>query len=268
MRSTMREGGARRRFGGRTVAAVLLAAAVLIGSPAARAGDEAPAKKPGATAPETTTITKKAETPRVRTRVARSKKHALHILDQLVVSVDFEEQRIADVARWLTNVTGVNVVLGPALLQRGDVDELKVDLSLKKVSARNVLDLVTESLGLAVGWRHGVLLVTTVQEARGKPVLKLYTVADLLLPIRDFPAPDLMLRPAGADVEPETETVREPAWGDADSILDLVRENVGGESWEDDGISADTLNDWLVIRQYPDVHERIADLLSRLRSAR
>jgi hypothetical protein len=221
--------------------------------PAPAAKEAPPAKPPAAAAPA---------------RSPRTKREALRILEAIVLSVKFEATPLRDVVSYMAAVTGVNIVLGPALLKEGDVDVLKVDLVLRKVSARQVLELVVGSRDLGIGFQSGVLTVTTRKEARGKPVLRLHPIGDLTFPIRDFPGPEMELRPAGAERTVPEETETKPAFSDPDDILALVKENTGKGTWEDEDVSASTMRDWLVIRQYEDVQEEIGRLVALLRAAR
>ncbi len=209
----------------------------------------------------------KAQEP-VAQRTPRTKREALGILDRIEISVDFDGTPLRDAVNYLSTLTGVNLALGPALLKEGDADLLKVTLRLRRLPARRVLELMTDSLGLGIGFQGGVLLVTTAKEARGKPVLRLYAIGDLEMPLRDFPAPDLMLRPAGAEVEVEEEKETKHPYSEPEDLLTLVKDNTGTGTWSDEGVSASTLRGWLVVRQYPEVQEEIAALLAMVRAAR
>jgi hypothetical protein len=121
---------------------------------------------------------------------------------------------------------------------------------------------------LGIGFQSGVLTVTTRKEARGKPLLRLHPLGDLLLPLRDFPAPDLVLRPAGAEKKEEPETVQKSTWGDAEEILEFVKRTVGEGTWEDPDVSASVMGSFLVIRQYEEVHAEVGALLVLLRASR
>ncbi len=201
-------------------------------------------------------------------RSPRSKREALRFLDQVAVSVNFDDASLADALSYLAVLTGVNIVVGPALRKEGDPDLIRVSLRLTKVSALQVLELIAEGKDLGIGFQSGVLTVTTRKEARGKPVLRLYALGDMFMPIRDFPAPDLMLHPAGAERKVEEETETKPAFGDADEVLRMVKEHTGAGTWEDGDVSASVMHDWLVVRQYEEVHAEIGKLLALLRSAR
>jgi len=207
------------------------------------------------------------ESPLVKAPRPRDLEEALRILEEREVSVDFDAASPSDVVARLSLLSGVNIVLGPALVKEGG-DALRLSLRLKRISARQVLELAADSLGLGIAFDHGVVLLTTKKEARGKPVLRLYALGELTMPVRDFPAPDLMLHPAGAEVKTEPEEDRKPAFSDADDILALVKDNTGTGTWEDEGVSGSVLREWLVIRQYPAVHREIAALLGALRAAK
>ena len=50
--------------------------------------------------------------------------------------------------------------------------------------------------------------------------------------------------------------------------MDLIRDNTGKETWEDEGVSLSGNERYLVVRQYPTVHREIAGLLELLRCFR
>ncbi len=226
-----------------------------------------PAKKEAAKAAPA----KKKEEPKpavAARRTPRSKREALAVLDAIQVSVNFDDLPLKDVVDHIAVVTGTNIVLGPALVNEGDLDLRRVTLRLTKVSVKQVLDFLVEGQKLGLGFRNGVLLVTTLKEARGAPVLRLYPASDFTMVIRDFPGPELMLRPSGAEFEAPEQTESKHPFGDLEEIVALIKDNTGTGTWEDDGVSASTMGEWIVVRQYPEVHEEVGRLLALLRSAR
>jgi hypothetical protein len=191
------------------------------------------------------------------------------MLERIVISVSFDETPLRDAAAWISNVTGMNVILGPALVREGDADLIKVSLRLQKVSVRQVLELVTESHRLGIGFQNGVLTLTTIKDARGKPTLRLYLVSDITFPLRDFPGPDMILHSQSEErAEPDAEADVKPAFSDPDDILRLVKDNTGEGTWEDEGVSASVMKEWLLVKQYDEVHAQIAKTLAMLRAAR
>lgn len=261
-----------------------LLAAVLVlasGAPVALGGDgkeptkdapkETPKESPKAAPKETPKELPKAAPKPVEVRVApspRSKREALRLLERFKVSVDFDQRPIAEAVDYLATVTGTNIILGPALLKEGGVEALKIDLRLKNVTARQVLEFLVDGRDLGIAFQSGVLLVTTKKDARGKPVLRLHALGDLLMPLTDFPAPDLMLHPAGAEKIVEPEEARKPAFGDVDEVIELIKKSVGAGTWEEDGVTISRMGDYLVVKQYEEFQDEVGKLLALLRATR
>ena len=200
----------------------------------------------------------------------KSLRDMLLTLEARQVNIDFDDLALADAMKFFTNATGVNLVLSPMLYEDKDKDDLRVTLSLKKVSVTTALRIIMELKSLASVYRHGVIMITTPKDARGKPVLRLYSISDLTFRIRDFPAPDLMLRPAGAEdfgnIGGGEEEGKEFAFADPEFIMDLVTQNTGtADIWEDDGVRISVNERFLVVRTYPGVHREIGRLLNLLR---
>ena len=123
--------------------------------PAPPARKEAPAKE----APKPAKDAAAKEAPKTAAparRAPRSKEEALRVLDGLVLpAVTFDATPLPRVVAWLSDATGVNMVLGPALVKEGDPESVRVTMTLRAVTARQVLDLVTEGHGLGVGFQIG-----------------------------------------------------------------------------------------------------------------
>lgn len=202
----------------------------------------------------------------------RDLKTMLLLLEETEVSIQFEEKPLDEVLKYFTDVTGVNLVVSPLLTADRDADELAVTLTLKKISVHGALQIILDLKRLAAVYRHGVIMITTPKDARGKPVLRMYDISDLTVRIRDFPAPDLMLKPSSAEdfgnIFQKEEEGREHAFADPEFIMDLVTDNTGSGTWEDEGVKVSVTERVLVVRTYPAVHRQIAMLLSLLRAFR
>jgi hypothetical protein len=107
-------------------------------------------------------------------------------------------------------------------------------------------------------------MLTTREDARGKPVLRIYPIADLTSPLHDFPGPELGLTLGETAREAPVEAAR-PVFGEAAVIEELVRENCGRGTWDDPAVSLSVTSRHLVVRQYPGVHREIERLLALLR---
>ncbi len=189
-------------------------------------------------------------------------------LESTLVNVNFDDTALDDAVRLLQRFTGINLIVSPKLRNEDGFDEITISLRLTKVSAKQALRIMMEFHDLGLVYRGGVLQVTTKEDSRGKPVLRIYSIADLTFPIRDFPGPDLQLRPSGSEFEMEEIPVREDPFEDPQFIVDLIQANVEPETWEAENVGVTSTRKVLLIRQSPAVHAKIARLLMLLRAAK
>lgn len=207
---------------------------------------------------------------RKRRRAApRSLDEAVRRLGAVRVSVDFEDAEFREVVAFIQQVTDFNVIVGPALQKEGLDDVPTVTLRLTDVSVKQLCELVAKATETKLLFNKSrILEFTTPEAARGRPVLRIYSVGEIVNPITNFPGPDLNLRPAGADFEPEEQTVSESPFGDADGVAELVQQLIDSDTWDDDDVSIAGSGNRLIVRQYPHVHRKIRRLLAQLRAAR
>jgi hypothetical protein len=187
------------------------------------------------------------------------------------LNVSNDQTRIQDLLQWLSDITGVNIVLdGKAREGKSDTDLTVQQYSLAApLSVKEILDLITSTKGL--GWKvsHGVVLVTTPEQVRGAPVLDLYDVKDITAGIVDFPAEDINLQPSGGGgfalpVEEGTEP-RKAIEGEA--IKDLITNNVDKEVWGQNGANVEYRDPGtLVVKAPVSTHAKIRKLLGDLRN--
>jgi hypothetical protein len=202
----------------------------------------------------------------------KSLRDQLLILEARIVDVDFRDRTLDEVLKFFSDLTDLNLIVSPVLANERTPDELRVTLALSRVSVKTALTVICELKGIAAVYRHGVILVTTPKDARGRPQLRLYSIGDLTVRIRDFPAPDIMLRPSGAEnfgeIGGRVEEGQENAFADPEFIQELIMANTGSGTWEDEGVSISANEKHLIVRQYPTVHREIDSLLSLLRASR
>ena len=198
---------------------------------------------------------------------ANELREALLILKDRRVNFDLKERHLRDVLKFLSDFSGVNIIISPVLTAELDDHDMDVTLKLSKVTVWNALVIILELKNLKLVYRYGLLMVTTPKDARGKPKLRIYSIGDLTVKIRDFPAPDIQIRPSGFEFD-EPEVNEHEAFADPDFIQDLVTQNCGEETWEDEGVSISVSSRRMVVRQYPGVHREIERLLMLLRGYR
>jgi len=180
------------------------------------------------------------------------------------LTVDFEDLTLEKVVAYLRTATGMNIVLDKARLEKEGLDPegLTVTIQLRDVTVREFFGLALEPLGLAFKIQGNVLLLTTRKAARGKPVLRLYDVSELVMVVRDFPGPDINIHPSNYEPPdtPEPEMVQ--AVESTEELADMIRRFCGEDTWDEEGVSIYPFRRHLFIRTYPEVHEEIARFLA------
>lgn len=193
---------------------------------------------------------------------------AMRRLARLRVNVQFKETSFTDAVEHVRQLAGFNVIVSPVLQNKG-VDGIRpLTMSLRDVTLKQVVDLVAQLSGTKLKYSDGILQFTTPQDARGKPVLKIYSIGDVTMPLRNFPGPDLNLRPSNSDFEDEPESEVPSAWSSSDKIVEMIQKLCGEETWTDADVSISADQNKLIVRQYPEVHREIARLIMLLRASR
>ena len=125
-----------------------------------------------------------------RTKPARTTKDNLwQILEEKLVSVDYNEMALADVMRELREELGINlIVYWPALQAAGIRQDDPVTLKLEKVSAvkviESVLEYISSGKGIELGYQvdQGVVEVDLKENLKEKKPVQVYYIGDLLSP--------------------------------------------------------------------------------------
>jgi hypothetical protein len=105
--------------------------------------------------------------------------------------------------------------------------------------------------------------------AEGKPILRVYPIADLVIPASDAPACDSATKTDGSCTS--SHTVRDPKPEQWETVLiRMIQSTIAPDTWADAGgmgtIDYYPVGRSLVINQSPDVHEQIAQVLESVRT--
>jgi len=198
-------------------------------------------------------------------RVDREKSIANLLLSRRL-TVKFEKATLDQFVDRLRAATGINIFVHRTRMAKDgvDADAIEIDLDVHDVTAADLLKLAFA--GVDVGFRieKNILIVTSKKDARGKPVLRVYSVAHLLVPIRDFPAPDMNIYPSNYEPPepPEPEVVQ--TYESSEQLAELVRTFTGEGTWEDEGVRITVFRNHLFVRTYPSVHAQIQSFLDEL----
>lgn len=98
--------------------------------------------------------------------------------------LEFAESPLEEAVNLMQEEYGIPIQIDDTALEEAGLDSIEpVTLSLSNVSLRSALRLMLEKLQLTYIIRNEVLLITTPEEAESELVVKVYPVADLVLPV-------------------------------------------------------------------------------------
>jgi hypothetical protein len=193
---------------------------------------------------------------------------AMKRLAHVRVNVAFKETSFEDVVDYVRRVAGFNVMVSPVLQSKGADGVKPFTMTLTDVTLRQLVELTAKIAGAGVKFADGVLQFTTPEDARGKPVLRIFSIADLTMRLRNFPGPELDLHPANYEMPEDPETDVPNAWSDPNKVIEMIQKMCGEGTWEDKDVSIAADEHKLIVKQYPEVHREIARLIGALRGAR
>ena len=104
------------------------------------------------------------------------------------ISLSYKDAPLQTVLDDLQKFSGINIVPDrQALAQESISLDQPLTISLEKISAKSALSLVLKMVNLTWVIESEVLLVTTPSQSKGRTVQKVYSVADLVIPVPDYP---------------------------------------------------------------------------------
>jgi type II secretory pathway component GspD/PulD (secretin) len=176
------------------------------------------------------------------------------------VDAHFTDAPLAEVADYLRDVVGINVVIDRDAQDKGATVSIKV----KDVSARTLLNLVLKAHDLGYLIQENILRICLKEKALGDVHLEVYDVQDIVRPIQNFPGREITFGDEGMIF---TDTPSEPNPEMGDFLVELVRNFTGGAAWdENDRATMNYQNGLLIVKQTPEVHRKIQKILLTLRS--
>jgi hypothetical protein len=192
-------------------------------------------------------------------------------LDTIKISLDFHDAALPDVLDFIRSFSGIDFMLDPAVRERHGEEQLKITMKVNDLPLRSALRLMLHGKGLTAVCREGVLVVVPREEAEKHVVLRIYDVRDLMMKLEDNPGPCIALRPpgegAGIKIDDYFEEWKEPP--KTEFILEMIRKNCGGTSWEENPNASITFNNGLLmVNQTPRVHAEVAGMIGKLRQYR
>jgi len=182
-------------------------------------------------------------------------------LRTLRIDIDISGWNVSQLADYVREVTGVNIVVDPSAAS----DPVSLTLRAKGVSVQSVLNLLLKPNKL--GWvvEEGVLRIAREEKLRGNVRLEIFDLRDLLMPIRDFPGVEITLSESlGTNIgAPDDQSPTEFP------IVDLIKAHTGARIWDDNPKASIRLEGGLLfVRQTPEVMAQVRKLVGFLRRFR
>jgi len=184
------------------------------------------------------------------------------------------EESLETVVALVRQFTLLPIVVDPAA-ENAAIDEgIEFDFDLQnQITVAQALNLITDQAGEEVTWtiRHDAVLVTTREKARGAPVIYNHDVQDLIMGLTDFTGPRID-RIRLLD-ELEDDDGGGPFGGileatrliEVEDLATLIQENVAVGTWEDDGVTIEPGEGFILITHTAQVQQMVKDFLEDLR---
>ena len=170
--------------------------------------------------------------------------------------------------------TGLPLVVDPAADAAVSEAGVVFNFSFEhRLTAEQALNLITGMAGDTVTWtlRHDVILITTREKARSRPIIVNHDVQDLIFGLTDFTGPridrlrllDEMQDDDGGG--PFGGIGEKPKLIEPGDLSTLIQENVAVGTWQDEGVSIDTGEGYILITHTPEVQSQVRQFLEDLR---
>ena len=210
------------------------------------------------------------EAEEVQRVVDPDREEVIQTLEDTRFEVRFDETGIEEVAAYLQNLTAINFHVSPIVLDSLDEEETTITMSHVGNSVYNVLNIISDTKE-NLTWKvsNGIVQFVTRDQAVGGQVSVNYPVHDLINPVRDYPGPEINVKPSGGiESNEELPDPRESNVISGDQLEILIQGAIAPDSWEE-GASIRVVEETgaLVVTQTPEIHKEIRNLLNDLREA-
>ena len=179
------------------------------------------------------------------------------------ITLDFQDQDLAEVISFLQKVTNANIVLDPKVLAASPPP---ITLKVDRMKLKYVLDFIMKLTALSFTLRDEAIYVSNAAGLRGDFYMKIYDVRDLTHAMQSFPGPELDIpEPGGkgATMLPPIETGDKQ---ETSEFIDIIKKVVAPATWGTTGIDIGEYNGSMVVTQTSEVHQQVDELLRSLRN--
>ncbi|MHC4897416.1 MAG: hypothetical protein ACYTGW_09955 [Planctomycetota bacterium] len=193
------------------------------------------------------------------------------IMDKLTSTkqrFNFTNATLQDWALYFANLTGVTFALDSSVKELDEDATTLTNFKLPPKSVAQALDIIGAKTGVRWKIAHGIVQLVTEEKSGGRMFLRHYEVRDIVEGVPDKPGIDLKLGvPGEEEALAEEEEEAKPTVVDAGKLVDLIRANIAPESWDAGSANITEQRGVLLVRQTREVHAKVKQLLTELRSA-
>ncbi|MEN8148352.1 MAG: hypothetical protein ABFS86_00930 [Planctomycetota bacterium] len=187
------------------------------------------------------------------------------------IGFTFDETPLPEAIEFIRGVKNLNIVIDGEI--ESDLEGAPVSLSVNELELSAALNLLLKLAGPEYTYtlKNGVVYITNQEGARGEATLRVHPVGDLTIQLTNFIAPDLVLKPAGAEASEDqppfgkAEEGEKIIGGGAEELMDLIMQNIEPDSWEEGYSCTTSGEDKLVVMHTPEVQAEVARFLDDLR---
>lgn len=179
------------------------------------------------------------------------------------ITLDFQDQDLAEVISFLQKVTNANIVLDPKVLA---ATPPPITLKVDRMKLKYVLDFIMKLTALNYNLRDEAIYISNAEGLRGDVYMKIYDVRDLTHAMQSFPGPELDIpEPGGkgATMLPPIDTGDKQ---ETSEFIDIIKKVVAPATWGTTGIDIGEYNGSMVVTQTTEVHQQVDELLRSLRN--
>jgi general secretion pathway protein D len=185
-----------------------------------------------------------------------------------------DEESLTKVVDALRVQTDAPLVVDPAAEAAASEGGVVFTFSFEnKITLEQALNLITKMAGENVTWtiRHEAVIVTTKEKARSRPIVVNHDVQDLVMGLTDFIGPRIDRIRLLDELQDDDGGGPFGGIGEKPRILEpndlatLIQENVAVGTWQDEGVSIEAGEGFIVINHSPEVQEQVRQFLEDLR---
>ena len=175
---------------------------------------------------------------------------------------------LQEVLTRLSEQVGVNLMLSSKVALGRDEKSLELrELKFEHTKLRYILNWICREVNLNYVLKYDSILVTNKNVAVDEPIITLYDVQDLLSVSPNFSAPKLEdgIVQEGAEIAVQAEPAGAAAPISGDILVEMIQKSIAG-AWQENGAKLRFLETGaLFVKNSPQVHEQVSDLLQTLR---